>query len=64
MGADHGFAASGLEKGVLAGRAKEMKMVRCACQEALTMLIGGIEFKQTRRKDWYRKNSGSWSRKI
>jgi transposase len=24
-------------------------------QEQLTMLIGGIELKQTRRKDWYRK---------
>jgi len=24
-------------------------------QEQLTMLIGGIELKETRRKDWYRK---------
>jgi hypothetical protein len=24
-------------------------------QEQLAMLIGGIELKQTRRKDWYRK---------
>jgi transposase len=24
-------------------------------QEQLTMLVGGIELKQTRRKDWYRK---------
>ena len=24
-------------------------------QEQLSMLVGGIELKQTRRKDWYRK---------
>lgn len=27
----------------------------CLSQEQLTLLIGGIELKQTRRKDWYRK---------
>jgi hypothetical protein len=53
---EFGFAASGWSEGVLAGRAKEMKngKVRLS-QEQLSMLIGGIELKQARRKDWYRK---------
>jgi len=45
-----------LEKGRFSwpGQGDENGKVRLS-QEQLTMLIGGIELKQTRRKDWYRK---------
>jgi transposase len=45
-----------LEKGRFSwpGQGDENGKVRLS-QEQLSMLIGGIELKQTRRKDWYRK---------
>jgi transposase len=45
-----------LEKGRFSwpGQGDENGKVRLS-QEQLTMLIGGIELKQTRRKDWYWK---------
>jgi len=45
-----------LEKGRFSwpGQGDENGKMRLS-QEQLTMLIGGIELKQTRRKDWYRK---------
>ena len=45
-----------LEKGRLSwpSQGDETGKVRLS-QEQLSMLVGGIELKQTRRKDWYRK---------
>jgi hypothetical protein len=56
MGADYGFAASDWKKGRFSWptQGDENGKVHSS-QEQLTMLIGGIELKQTRRKDWYRK---------
>ena len=58
MGADCGFAVSGWKKGVLADQRKEINGKVRLSQEQFSMLIGGIELKETRRKDWFRKENG------
>jgi transposase len=55
-GSGRWFCAKRLEKGRFSWPREDEQVVRVTIsQEELSLLLGGIDLAQTRRKNWYRK---------